>query len=254
MTLVQGDATLVSYHLGRFIAIFLFIGLILYLVSRKWQKVRQSVLPVTIIAASVATLAAASGGDTNKVSDSRQFLPENRVVEWMSRSRSICLNRDVQSNTCEAAGLVQTATEKQVDVLLVMIAAADASSTIKIAMPVRSDVTSRGLCTTFEKPEDLAIQFYGSKDSLGVIGASDQLIPLAPDMEAQAAQMARMGGLKAGDVLCDRYVAEDTKDGQVTALRVVSYVNGSETKGAPPMIYHFFDTDAHLPLRNAAAN
>jgi hypothetical protein len=253
MRVAEDNQALVAFHFGRFLSLFLVCGLIAWLVSLRWKNIRSILLAGAVIAAAAGTVATANTKAANPPSG-QAFFPEAQVLEWMSRSRTICMNRDVQSKTCEGVGIVQTATAKQADVTMVVLVAADASSSIKVAMTIRSAVTSRGFCYTVERPEDIAFQFYGSRDTIGIIGPDDQLIPLAPEMGVQAGQLMRMGGMKTGDEVCERYVVHDQKDGQVTALRVVAFLNGSEVKGGSPMTYHFFDEGAQLPLRVMSAS
>ncbi len=203
-----GNAALLGYHLGRFVAFFFVVAIAAYLIGRLWKPIKSSVLALAVIVAALGTVLTASGGGV-RAPDGREFLPEARMVAWMSRDRTICVNLDQQSQTCEGAIKVHTTTDKQVDVTLLMIAATDGASSIKVALPSRSDVTARGFCTTVH-PEDLVFQFYGSRDTVGVIGPNDQVIPLTPEMQQQGAQFLRMGGAKAGDVLCERYLLDGT--------------------------------------------
>lgn len=242
---LSGNSELLSYHIGQYIGFVVGTLVLCVLGSLFVQKFRPYVLPVALVVSAVATLGAVSGfgrGGEN----GNQYLSNSYVIDWMSRSRTLCINRNDANTACEMVVKVVTVTDKSVDFLGFM---ADTSVGLKVTMGMRNSVGNNGLCWEVPKLEDLQVNFYASSNLIGNIEPGDQMLPISQAERQQYLPGLLAGqGLQPGDVMCSRFVVHDKEGNNVRAIREIVLLNGSPMKGESDSVYTFYPTDTRLNM------
>ncbi len=251
----QGTNDQRMYWIGQAVGYGIAVLIVMGLVALAFTKLRPFAVLAAIYVAAISApvvafaqsgAATAMAGSNNSYGQS--YVSNKFMADWMSKSRVICADRDVATNTCHGVMQVVSVGPSIIDVVAFVY-----TQGIKVMMPMRYQIEQAGLCYPVQSPSDFNATVYASATAVGEISQGDQPIVLTPD---QRAEIWRVGmgasGWRVGDKICSRYSVHDRNGDTILALAEHVWKNGALSPDDSGSTLHFYGEGTRLPLKDMA--